>query len=185
VFEKAGETMLYRTMSASLFVAIEADGWVDASTKADVGLFLARERERARSREILWMVSVARHFDGSLQVEVHREGQTPTVVDMEQPFPVGRWVRLRIERTGDDSDTRVTLLADGVPLIENAKMAALRASTEIFIGFEARGEPGRPVKAKLDNFKLVYRETLKCALGARCAPRGAPASRCSSSWRSS
>jgi hypothetical protein len=127
-----------------------------------VGLFVAREQTRARTgAEIIERAAVVRHFDGGLQVNLQKEGNTPKFVDMEQPFPTGRWVRLRIERQGDETNTRVTLYADGVPLVENAPMASLRASTPLLVGFFAEGEPGRTVKAKLDNFKLVYREGKK------------------------
>jgi prepilin-type N-terminal cleavage/methylation domain-containing protein len=106
-----------------------------------------------------------RHFDGSLQVNLQKEGNTPKLVDMEQPFPTGKWVRLRIERSGSETDTRVTLFADGVPLIENVQMASLRANTPLLIGFLAEGEPGREVNAKLENFRLpgepVMRTTLR------------------------
>ncbi|MEM7306034.1 MAG: tetratricopeptide repeat protein [Planctomycetota bacterium] len=160
-FETTGATMLFRPINATLFVAVEADVWIDPATKADVGLFLARERSRSTSRETLAEVSVSRHHDGSLQVGVLRQGQSPQVTDMEQPFPTGQWVRLRLERVGDDSDTSVTLLADGVPLIEDAPFASLRSSAEILVGFRAEGEPGRQVKAKLDNYKLIYREGIR------------------------
>jgi hypothetical protein len=159
MFEQTGAVMLYRSMAASLFVAVEADVWVDASSKADVGLFLARETAKRTSTDTIERVAVVRHFDGSLQVNLQKEGNTPKMIDMQEPFPTGRWVRLRIERRGSETDTRVTLYADGVPLIENAQMASLRANTPLLIGFLAEGEPGRPVKAKLDGFKLIYRET--------------------------
>ena len=87
-----------------------------------------------------------------------KEGQSPTFIDMEYPFPTGQWVRLRIERKGDSADTRVTLYADGVPLIENVPMSTLRAATPILVGFMAEGASGHTVDVKLDNFKVVYRE---------------------------
>jgi len=158
-FSTTGAAILYRTMAAALFVAVEADVWIDPTTKADVGLFLARESTRRTSNELLERVAVVRHFDGQLQVNIQKEGNTPKFVDMEQPFPTGRWVRLRIERNGNDTDTRVTLFADGVPLVENVQMASLRANTPLLIGFVAEGEPGRAVTAKLENFRVVYRET--------------------------
>ena len=158
-FSATGDTLLYRTMAATLFVAVEADVWVEPSTKANVGIFLAREQERRTSRTILSRIAVIRHHDGSLQVNVVKEGEAdPTFVDMEYPFPTGQWVRLRIERIGDEAGTHVTLFADGIPLIENVPMSTLRAATPIQIGFMAAGEPGRAVKAKLDNFKVVYRK---------------------------
>lgn len=159
-FNQTGAAMLWREKAASLFVAVEAEVWIDPSTKADVGLFLSRESTRRTSTETIERVAVVRHHDGSLQVNIQKEGNTPKMVDMEQPFPTGRWVRLRIERHGSEADTRVTLFADGVPLIENVQMASLRASTPLLIGFLAEGEPGRPVKARLERFRLVYRETL-------------------------
>jgi hypothetical protein len=160
-FSKTGMVLLYRTKAASLFDAVEADVWVDASSASDVGLFLAREQTRARTgMEILERVAVVRHLDGRLQVNLQKEGNPPKFVDMQEPFPTGRWVRLRLERAGDETDTRVTVYADGVPLVENAPMATLRASTPLLVGFMAEGEPGRAISARFDNFQFVYRENL-------------------------
>ena len=160
-FNDTGLALLQRVRVGSLFVSMEADVWVDASSRASVGLMVYDTRRRSGEDEILSSVSVHRHYDGGLQVEIQRQGQSqPTLVDMEQPFPTGRWVRLRIERVGDDAEARATLLMDGVPLVENAPMAALRAQKPLNFAFFARGEPGREVQARVDNFKLVYREGL-------------------------
>lgn len=157
-FEATDGSLLYRTLPASVFVSLEASLWIEPTTKANVGIFLARERERRQGRELLARSAVWRHHDGSLQVSITKQGQTPIVADMEEPFPVGQWVRLRIERAGDASDSRVTLFADGVPLVEDVSMPSLRASTPVIFGLVAEGEPGRTVSCKLDDVEVVFRE---------------------------
>ncbi|MCZ6597234.1 MAG: tetratricopeptide repeat protein [Planctomycetota bacterium] len=158
VFRDTGKVLLYRIQTSSLFVSIEADVWIEPQTKSRVGLFIARERARSRRSDVIAEASVSRHPDGSLQVRIEREKNQPIVTDMEEPFPLGQWVRLRIERTGDASAARVTLYSDGIPLVQNAPMASLgRATTPILIGLFVEGEPGRKVLAKYDNVEVVYR----------------------------
>ena len=78
---------------------------------------------------------------------------------MQQPFPVGQWVRLRIERTGESSDARVTISMDGIPLVEDVPFASLgRAASPLLVGVVAEGEPGRSVDARFDNVAVVYRK---------------------------
>ncbi len=87
-----------------------------------------------------------------------RSGRTPEVTDMEQPFPTGQWVRLRIEREGDGSETVVTTYLDGVPLLENAKLAGIgQGSSPLLVGLLVEGEVGREARVKMDNVAVVYR----------------------------
>ena len=159
VFRTTGATRIYREYPAGLFVSIEADVWIQPG-KANVraGLFVARERRRANESEIVSEASASRHSEGGLQVRFVRSAQESTIGDMEQPFPTGRWVRLRIERTGEASDSAVTIYFDGIPLVQNQNLASLgRASTPLLVGLFVEGETAREVEVKMDNCAVVYR----------------------------
>jgi hypothetical protein len=67
-------------------------------------------------------------------------------------------VRLRIERTGEASESAVTITMDGVPLIEKEPMASLgSASTPLLVGLFAEGDNGREVRVKMENCAVVFR----------------------------
>ena len=122
------------------------------------GLFIARELRRRNDNEIVAEAAVLRHTEGGVQVRFVRSAQENDVRDMEQPFPTGEWVRLRIERTGEASESAVTVSMDGIPLVENEPMASLgRASTPLLVGLFAEGDIGRQVLMKMENCAVVHR----------------------------
>lgn len=159
VFEKAGATQVFREYPASQFVSIDADLWVEASSNTRVGLFIARERQRRDAADVIGEVSVSRHKEGGLQVRFVEQGNSPDVTDMQQPFPTGEWVRLRIERFGAGSEASVTVSMNGIPLLERVPFASLgRAASPLLVGVAVEGEAGRSVDARLDNVAVVYRK---------------------------
>jgi hypothetical protein len=159
VFDRNGTTAVVRDYPASLFVAIEASVWIEPQSNVRAGLLIARERERRDGTEVIGEASVSRQKEGSLQVRLIRSGQTPEITDMEQSFPTGEWVRLRIERSGDASSSQVTLYMDGIPLIEGIAVPSLgRASTPLSVGLFVEGETGRQVDVRMDDVQIVYRK---------------------------
>jgi len=157
--KSGGVARVYRDYPASLFVSLEADVWIDPSTdNVRAGLFIARELRRRNDNEIVAEAAVLRHTEGGVQVRFVRSAQENDVRDMEQPFPTGEWVRLRIERTGEASESAVTVSMDGIPLVENEPMASLgRASTPLLVGLFAEGDIGRQVLMKMENCAVVHR----------------------------
>ncbi len=154
-----GIARIYRDYAASLFVSIEADIWIEPGIdNVRAGLFIARERRRKNENEIVAEAAVMRHVEGGVQVRFVRSAQENDVRDMQQPFPTGQWVRLRIERSGEASESAVTITMDGIPLVEREPMASLgRASTPLLIGLFTEGDIGREVRIKMENCAVVYR----------------------------
>jgi len=157
VFQSSGSTQLFREYAAGEFVSIEANVSVGADTNARVGLFVARERRRRDRNEVMGEISVSRHKEGGLQVRFVRSGNEPEILDMQQPFPTDRPVRLRIERAAGTGDPRVTLSLDGVALIEGVPMPSLgRAASPVAVGAFAEGETGRSVRCGVDDVAIVH-----------------------------
>jgi tetratricopeptide (TPR) repeat protein len=158
-FDENGAVRVYQTHPASQFVSIEGSVRIAEGTAVRAGLFVARERQRSRTRDLLSEASVSRHRDGTPQVRFLSRGELePDVRDLAVPFPVGEWVRLRIERSGDASEATVTLFVDGVPVVENEPMRDLgRANTPLFMGFFAEGEVGRELDLEMDDVEIVHR----------------------------
>jgi len=160
VFDSPGSTQVYREYPASQFVSFEADVWIEPGSPVRGGIFIARERQRRRERDVIAEASVSRHKDGGCQVRFVTQGQPEDLTDMQQSLPTGQWVRLSILRSGESSQTTITLLMDGIPLIENRPLpSAGTATSPLLIGLFVEGEPGRTAMIKMDNVAVVYRET--------------------------
>ena len=160
-FRENGEVRVYRRLPALRFVAIEADLTVQSSSAARAGLFVAREN-RGSQRTVTALVSASRHKDGSLQSHVVRSGrpddgpQDVTWLD----FPVDQAVRLRIERTGDDSDAVVNVYVDGTPVLQEVPMSSFgRTQSDLSLGVFVEGESGRRIELTVDNLEIVRRKS--------------------------
>jgi len=159
-FNKDGRGRVYRVLDASEFVSFEASLWIDpGQSSGRIGIFAARERPSQRTgTEVIAEASVSRHPDGNVQLRFVRAGQAVDVRDMQQPFPLGQWVRLKLERRGESGEASVTLYLDGIPLIENLSMPALgQSKTQLLVGLFAEGAPGRKVAVRMDDVALVHR----------------------------
>lgn len=158
VFAQAGRVGVFREYAAAGFVSFEVDVWIDPATTARAGLFVARERVRQDASDTLAEVAIARQKDGALELSFARKGVEPETVEVPEPFPVGRWVRLRAERSGAGSDSRVTLSLDGIALIEGASFAALGSTASpLQAGVFVQGDAGRRVALRLDDAAAVVR----------------------------
>ena len=161
VFSRAGKTRIYREYPAGSFVSIEASVWIPAGAPIRAGLFVARERRRQRVWTTESGVSIARHSDGALEVRIERSATTEpeTLKTNEIEFPTGRWVRVRIERTGTVEEPTVDVFLAGVPVVVGAGFPQLgRGGQPLRVGVFAEGETGREVDLKLDDVVVVYRE---------------------------
>jgi tetratricopeptide (TPR) repeat protein len=158
-FTSTGDVRLFRPYQGGDFVSIEADVKIDSGrSNALIGLFAARERPRRDGTEIVAEVSVARHIDGNVQLRFQRVGQPAESLDMRQVFPLDQWVRLRIERNGESSESTVTFYLDGIPLAQNVAMPALgQVNSPLMVGLFAEGETAREISVSLDNVSIVTR----------------------------
>jgi tetratricopeptide (TPR) repeat protein len=159
VFSKSGMARVYRPYDTGVFVSFEADVYIEpGKMNASIGIFAVREALRRNDNEVIAEASVSRHKEGNVQLRFVRQGQKPDVRDMEQPFPLGQWVRLKLVREGESTEATVTLLMDGIPLIEDLPMPALgQAKSQMIVGLFAEGDTGREVQVRMDNVSIVTR----------------------------
>jgi tetratricopeptide (TPR) repeat protein len=159
-FNKEGRARVYRIYDASDFVSFEGDVWIDeTNANGNIGIFAARERPSQRTgTELIAEAAVLRHKDGKVQLRFVRQGQAEDLRDMQQPFPTGKWVHLKLERRGESAEATVTLSMDGIPLIENLALPALAQSkSQLLVGLFTEGAPGRNVLVRMDNVAIVTR----------------------------
>jgi len=155
---------VWREIGAAAFVAVEMKITVHRDTTAMVGLSVSRETQRAGQMDIDAESVVVRHAeDGRNTVQtrlVTRGHEDDDYVDapgmvwkFDQPMIV------RIERTGDSSDTRIRILVDGFPVVEGKPMPNLgRGTNPLRLSLFAEGATGKKVSADLDDVEVVYRE---------------------------
>ena len=151
-----GRAQVYREYIASEFVSLSASVRIVGENSVRAGVSIAREQQRRGESTVTGEASVSRHEDGSLQVRFVRQGQPVAVTDMQQPFPTNEWVRLTILREGVSSDTTVTILMDGIPLVENAKLPAVGgANVPLLVGLLVEGDRGRTCLVEMDDVSVV------------------------------
>jgi hypothetical protein len=159
-----GLARLWQARGASAFVSFQARLTIHGDTAARVGIFVSRESERAGESTMDAEVTLSRNPEpgkNTIQTRIAQRGQE----DLEYTDVLGfDWkpdvpVVVRIERTGESSDTRVRLLVDGFPVLENKAVPTLgRTTNELRIGLFARGNVGRKVQVDMDDVEIVSRE---------------------------
>ncbi len=164
-FKENGTSRVWREYAAPDFIAIEALLTVLPESNARVGLFLSKERRRgAGQSEVQGIVAIARHKDGQLVARTEdraaAEAQWEDVAPIEGTpwWPVGRPVRLRIERSGEGSAAVGRILVDGVVVREGFPMRQLSGSTgAVRVGFFVEGQTGLPAGLSIDDVQVVRR----------------------------
>jgi tetratricopeptide (TPR) repeat protein len=165
VFNQAnGTARMWQTRGASAFVSFEARLTVHADSAARVGIFVSRETERGGDSILEAEVTLSRNPEpgkNTIQTRIAKRGEEE--LDYSD-VPGFEWkpdapIVVRIERTGESSDTRVRLLVDGFPVLDNKPMPNLgRTTSELRIGLFARGNVGRKVLVDMDDVEIVSRE---------------------------
>ncbi len=155
---------MYREIGASAFVSVEMRITVHADTNALVGLSVSRESQHGGEPQVEAMAEVVRHFDAGNTVQTrlwsrgHEDDPYVDVAGLEwkpdQPIVV------RIERSGDASDTKIRILVDGFPVVEGKPMSQLgRGTNPLRLSLFAEGATGKKVTLDVDDVEVVYRES--------------------------
>jgi hypothetical protein len=129
-------------------------------------LFVARESPRAAGElQVEAEATISRHNDdtrNTIQTRVMKRGeeQMPYTDVAGFEWKLDTPVLVRIERTGESSDTRVRMLFDGVPVLEAKPMPNLGrgAANELRLGVFVEGQTGRQAQVDVDDVQIVYRE---------------------------
>lgn len=163
-FKQNGRARVWQVRNAAAFVSIEARLTVKSGTTARVGLFVSRETARAGESQVEAEATIARHNDPSkstLQTRLMKRGEEELaytdVVGFE--WKLDTPVVVRIERSGESSETRIRILFDGFPVLEDRPLSNLgRTNSELRMGVFAEGQTGRQVQVEIDDVEIIYRE---------------------------
>lgn len=163
-FKANGRARLWQVRSASDFVSIEAKLTVKTGTTSRVGIFVARETQRAGETQVDAEITASRHFEAgknTIQTRYIKRGEEETphvdVVGFEWKLDVP--VVVRIERTENKDVPKIRVLFDGIPVLDEKSIPALgRTNNELRIGIFAEGQVGRVVQVDIDDVEIVQRE---------------------------
>jgi len=163
-FKANGRARMFRTCGASDFVSIEAKLTVKTGTTARVGIFVARETQRAGETQIDAEITASRHHEvgkNTMQTRYIKRGEEETsytdVVGFEWKLETS--VTVRIERTEDKDSPKIRVLLDGIPVLDQKSIPALgRTTNELRLGIFAEGQVGRVVQVDIDDVEIVQRE---------------------------
>lgn len=163
-FKQNGRARLWQVRNAAAFVSIEARLTVKSGTTARVGLFVSRETSRSGESQVEAEATVSRHNDpakNTVQTRLMKRGEEELAYTDVQGFDwkLDQPVVVRIERTGQSSETRVRILFDGFPVLDDKPLSNLgRTNSELRMGIFAEGQTGRQVQLEIDDVEIVYRE---------------------------
>lgn len=166
VFKDTGvnRARVWREIGAAAFVSLEMKLSVHGDTTALVGISVSRETQRAGETQIDAMAEVVRHSETGntvgtrLWTRGHEDDPYVDVVGLE--WKLDQPITLRIERTGDFSDTKIRILVDGFPVVEGKPMPNLgRGTNPLRLSLFAEGARGKKVAVDLDDVEVVYRES--------------------------
>ncbi len=156
-----GRTRILRSIPAGDFVNWQAEVTVEGSTAARAGIFLALEKKvgPAESGERA-AAMLSRNKDGAVQSRFVQSGNAdaPHLDVPGASWPTDRPVPIRIERSGEGNESNITIYMDGVPVVENMRVAALgTVTTDLRFGVFVEGDPARPARVSMDNVEVVRR----------------------------
>jgi hypothetical protein len=182
VFKQDGRARLWEVRGASAFVAFEARLTIHSGSTARVGIFVSRETARAGETQVEAEVTLSRHPEAganTIQTRVMKRGEEelPYTDVAGFEWKLDTPVLVRIERVGESSDTRVRPPRRRLPRPRRQGRPEPRADDvraaprDLRRGQDRPSGPGR---------RRRRGDRLPCEV-----TRAAPASRSSSSWRSS
>lgn len=159
-FSSSGETRFFQELPGGRFVSAEMAVTVHAGTRADVGVFLAREIRRGGEWQVQSQISVFRNKEGAVEMGLIQQGESEAQREdlYTTRWDVGQPMRLSIEVAGEASDTVVTLYVDGLLVYGPKRMSALgRTTSPLRFGVFVRGDSGRSAAVTVDNVEVVRR----------------------------
>ena len=127
------------------------------------GIFIASERTSSNGvDDIRSEIVLSRNRDGQLEVRVQRNATDDEAAFVRVPgpeWPIGEPIRVSIEKTGEDLDSRYTLYVDGEPVADGLEVSGMSASRQnVRFGAFVEGEPGRRADLTVDDVRVVRRK---------------------------
>lgn len=159
--DASGRTRVYRTLPPDRLIAFSAVLTVGAEAKGTrSGLFVSQENQSGSGQnEVRSELLITRTKDGDLQVLTRKSPTDDDAVYKEVPgpeWPIGAPIRIAIERSGDDLESRWTVYVDGEPVAQNLDVKGLTSARQgLRFGAFVEGDPGRRADLTIDDVRVV------------------------------
>lgn len=160
--DKKGRTRVFRELPTERFLSFAVDITIRPESQGTLnGIFLAIEKDRADVTEATAELLLARSRDGKIQVRVRRTANDDADW-VEAPagpeWPVGRPVRVAIERSGDEARSTFTVYVAGEPVFAGLESDGIQRSRfNVRFGVFSEGDPGRRTALSFDDVEVVRR----------------------------
>ncbi|MEC8495813.1 MAG: hypothetical protein VXZ39_12860, partial [Planctomycetota bacterium] len=162
--DRGGRSRAYRALPPDRFIAFSCLVTVGPEAKGTrSGVFIASERPSSNGvDDIRSEVVLSRNRDGQLEVRVQRNATDDEAAFARVPgpeWPIGEPIRVSIEKTGEDLESRYTLYVDGEPVADGLEVSGMSASRQnVRFGAFVEGEPGRRADLTVDDVRVVRRK---------------------------
>ena len=159
--DASGRTRVYRTLPPDRLLAFSAVLTVGPEAKGTrTGLFVSQERDsNSGEPEVRSELLITRTKDGKLQVLTKESPTDDDAVykDVLGPeWPIGAPIRVAIERTGDDLQSRWTVYVDGEPVAQDLDVGGLTSARNgLRFGAFVEGDTGRRADLTIDDVRVV------------------------------
>lgn len=167
LFESSGVARIWQEMPARLFRAFEVDVRIPISddkpdsNQANVTVFVVQEEKRqSQGRTVVtFEASITRErkkADGTAPIlyRYRDRDEAPAPKEVTIAWPVGKSVRVRIERDDDDNNPRGRILVDN-EIVASGIRFPRGAAGSFLIGVSADAETARTCSFALDNVRIV------------------------------
>lgn len=161
--ERKGRTRVFRKLPPERFIAFSCLLTVGPNAKGSrSGLFISSERAGNRgTSQVRAEIALSRGRDGDIEVRVQAsptDEEAAYRVVRGPVWPIGEPVRVSIERSGEDLDSRFTLFVDGEPVADGLDSSSLTASRQaLYFGAFVEGDPSRRADLTIDDVRVVRR----------------------------
>ena len=161
--ERKGRTRVFRKLPPERFIAFSCLLTVGpGAVGTRSGLFISSERPGNRGEsQVRAEIALARSREGNLEVRVQTSptDEKAAYRQVRGPeWPIGEPIRVSIERSGEDLDSRFTLYVDGEPVADGLDSSSLTASRQaLHFGVFVEGDSGRRADLTVDDVRVVRR----------------------------
>lgn len=162
--ERSGRSRLYRQLPPDRFIAFSCVLTVGTEAKGTrAGVFIASERTASSGiNDVRSEMVLSRNREGQLEVRVQKNPTDDEAAFVRVPgpdWPIGVPIRVSIEKTGEDLESRYTLYVDGEPVADGLDVSGMSSSRQnVRFGAFVEGEPGRRAALTIDDARVVRRK---------------------------
>jgi tetratricopeptide (TPR) repeat protein len=161
--DRKGRTRVFQELETERFLSFFADLTITAENReATAGIFISVERTRGdQAAEAQAEILLVRGRDGTIRAKVRRSSSddgTWQDAPAGPEWPIGKPVRVGLERVGDETTSTFTLYVSGEPVFTGLPGDGIQRSRQaVRFGVFSDGEASRRSSITMDDVEVVRR----------------------------